>query len=65
MKKAALTLPEIMLIAGTRVMVGAGGALLLADYLKEDKRKKIGWTLFLIGCLSTIPLAIDVFSKRK
>jgi hypothetical protein len=65
MKKAELALPEIMLIAGTRVMAGAGVALLLADKLSEDKRKMIGWTLFLIGALSTIPLAIDVFSKRK
>ncbi|HOD35580.1 MAG TPA: hypothetical protein PLR20_08775 [Syntrophales bacterium] len=65
MKKAALTLPEIMLIAGTRVMAGVGLGLLLADILKEDKRKKIGWSLFLVGAISTIPLAIDVFSKRK
>jgi H+/gluconate symporter-like permease len=65
MKKAELALPEIMLIAGTRVMAGAGAALLLADKLADDKRKKIGWTLFLIGALSTIPLVIDVFSKRK
>jgi hypothetical protein len=65
MKKAELTLPEIGLIAGTRVMAGAGIALLLADKLSEDKRKMLGWTLFLIGAISTIPLAIDVFSKRK
>jgi hypothetical protein len=65
MKKAELALPEIMLIAGTRVMAGAGVALLLADKLSEDKRKMIGWTLFLIGALSTIPLVLDVFSKRK
>jgi len=65
MKKAELTLPEIGLIAGTRVMAGAGIALLLADKLSEDKRKMLGWTLFLIGAVSTIPLAIDVFSKRK
>jgi hypothetical protein len=65
MKKAELALPEIILIAGTRVMAGAGAALLLADKLSKDKRKMIGWTLFLIGALSTIPLAIDVFSKRK
>ncbi|HET6489567.1 MAG TPA: hypothetical protein VFG28_07370 [Syntrophales bacterium] len=65
MKKAELTLPEIMLIAGTRVMAGAGAALLLADKLSKDERKTIGWTLFLIGALSTIPLVLDVFSKRK
>jgi hypothetical protein len=38
---------------------------LIADKLSEDKRKAIGWTLFLIGALSTIPLVLDVFSKRK
>jgi hypothetical protein len=65
MKKSALTLPEIALIAGTRVMLGLGAGLLLADIVREDQRKKIGWRLFLIGCISTIPLAIDVFSKRK
>ena len=65
MKKAALTIPEIMLIAGTRVMAGAGAALLLADKLRKDERKTIGWTLFLIGAISTIPLVLDVFSKRK
>lgn len=65
MKKAALTLPEIMLIAGTRVIGGVGIGLLLADMIREDKRKKIGWSLFLVGAISTIPLALDVFSKRK
>lgn len=65
MKKSALTLPEIMLIAGTRVVGGVGIGLLLADIIREDKRKKIGWSLFLIGAISTIPLAIDVLSKRK
>ncbi len=65
MKKAELALPEIMLIAGTRVMLGAGGALLLADLLEKGERKKIGWTLFLIGAISTIPLVMDVLSKRK
>ena len=65
MKKAALTLPEIILIAGTRVIGGVGIGLLLADIIREDKRKNIGWKLFLVGAISTIPLAIDVFSKRK
>ena len=65
MKKAALTLPEIMLIAGTRAIGGVGIGLLLADIIEKDKRKKIGWRLFLVGAISTIPLVIDVFSKRK
>ena len=65
MKRADLTFPEIALIAGTRGMLGAGAALLLADKLKEGQRKKIGWGLFLFGALSTVPLAIDILAKRR
>jgi len=64
MKASELTLPEVGLIAATRGMLGAGIALLLADRLTEDQRRAIGWTLFLMGAVSTIPLAIDVFGKR-
>jgi hypothetical protein len=64
MKKAELTLPEIALIAGTRGMLGAGAGLLLADRFNDDQRRAIGWTLLIIGALSTIPLAIEVLSKR-
>ncbi len=65
MKKADLTLPEIALIAGTRGMIGAGAGLLLADKLNDDQRRAIGWTLLIIGAISTIPLAIDVLGKRQ
>jgi hypothetical protein len=65
MKKAKLTLPEIALIAATRGMLGAGAGLLLADKLNEDQRKAIGWTLLVVGAVSTIPLAIGVLSKRQ
>lgn len=65
MKKAELTLPEIALIAGTRGMLGAGVGLLLADKLNKDQRKAIGWTLLIVGAVSTIPLAIEVLSKRQ
>ena len=63
MKKAELTLPEIGVIAGTRGMLGAGLGLLLADKLNDDQRRAIGWTLVLIGAISTVPLAINVLSK--
>jgi hypothetical protein len=65
MKKAELTLPEIALIAATRGMLGAGAGLLLADKLNKDQRKAIGWTLLIVGAVSTIPLAIEVLSKRR
>jgi hypothetical protein len=65
MKSADLTLPEIGLISATRAMGGAGIALLLGDRLSEKQRKTVGWTLFLIGASSTVPLLIDVFRKRR
>jgi len=65
MRKVELAIPEVALIAGTRVMLGAGAALLLADQLNVKERKKFGWAMFLMGAISTIPLVIDVFSKRK
>jgi hypothetical protein len=65
MKKAELTLPEIALIAGTRGMIGAGAGLLLADRLNDDQRKAAGWTLLLIGAISTIPLVIEVLGRRR
>ena len=63
MKKAELTLPEIGVIAGTRGLLGAGVGLLLADKLNDDQRRAIGWTLLIIGAVSTIPLAMNVLSK--
>jgi hypothetical protein len=65
MKAAKLTLPEIILIGGTRVAMGAGLGFLLANKVAKGARKYAGWTLFGIGALSTIPLAINVIKKRK
>jgi hypothetical protein len=63
MKPRELTLPEIILIGGTRVALGAGAALLLADRLSHEQRRAAGWALFLVGALTTIPLVIDVLGK--
>jgi hypothetical protein len=65
MKKTELALTELGLIAGTRAMLGAGAGLLLADKLTNESRKAVGWTLLLIGLVSTIPLAANIFSNRK
>ena len=65
MKKVELSLPEVGLIGGTRVLLGAGIALLLADRLGRHRRRAIGWTLFLAGAVSTLPLAMNVLSKRR
>jgi hypothetical protein len=65
MKSTEITLPDLALIAGTRGMLGAGAALLISSKLNSDQRKAVGWTLFLIGLISTVPLAINVFSKKR
>jgi hypothetical protein len=65
MVKTEITIPELGLIAATRAMLGAGLGLLFADKLNGDQRKAVGWTLFLVGAVTTIPLALDVFSKRQ
>ena len=65
MKKVDLTLPQLALIAGTRGMLGAGIAFLLSNSMSREKRKTFGWSLFLIGALSTIPLAVDVLGRLR
>src|SRR5437660_199578 len=65
MRETRLTLPELGLIAGTRAALGAGVGLLLADRLSEDQRRAVGWTLFLFGLFSTIPLAFEVFGGQR
>ena len=65
MKERRLTLPEIGLIGGTRAALGAGIALLLSDKLNDDQRKAVGWTLFLVGAISTLPLAINVLGRGE
>jgi hypothetical protein len=65
MRETRITLPELILVAGTRAVLGAGLGLLLADRLSVDQRRAVGWTLFLVGALSTIPLALEVFGGQR
>ena len=65
MREKALTIPEIVLIAGTRVALGAGLGLLLADKLNENTRKGAGWALLMVGALTTFPLVLDVATKGQ
>jgi len=57
------TLPEIILLAGTRVALGVGVGLLLSTRLDDDQRKAAGWALVCVGAITTIPLAMDVMGK--
>ncbi len=65
MRETRLTLPEISLIAGTRVALGAGAGLLLSEKLAAEKRRAVGWTLLLVGIVTTFPLAINVICRSE
>jgi uncharacterized membrane protein YfcA len=65
MRETQVTLPELAMIAGTRAALGAGLGLLLADRLPEGQRKAVGWTLLLIGVVTTVPLAFEVLGKAR
>jgi hypothetical protein len=64
-KKLTVTLPELIFIAATRGAIGVGIGLMLANRLTERQRKAIGLPLFIGGVLSTIPIALHVFSKKE
>ena len=59
----SVTMPEIALVAVTRAAIGFGAGLLLAGKLERKRRKLLGWTLFLSGLASTIPIATHLLGK--
>ena len=63
MKTVTLTFPELFLLVGTRAMLGAGIALLLARRLSDEQRETAGTLLTAIGVLTTVPLAFEVLGK--
>ncbi len=63
LKERKVTVPELILIAGTRVALGAGLGLLLSEKLNKDERKGAGWALFVIGAATTVPLALGLLHK--
>jgi hypothetical protein len=60
-----LTVPELILIVGTRVALGIGVGLLLSNRLDRSQRTAAGLSLALVGGLTTIPLAMSVLDKTK
>ncbi|MEA3209555.1 MAG: hypothetical protein QOE70_2612 [Chthoniobacter sp.] len=65
MKTVTLTLPELFLLVGTRAMLGAGIALLIAQRLNDAQRQTAGTVLTAIGLLTTVPLAFEVLGKTQ
>ena len=64
MRDVELPFPELLGIAATRGMLGAGLALLFGERLDRHQRRVLGVILTAIGVLSTAPLAYDVLQRR-
>ena len=65
MKQIELPFIELIGIAATRGILGAGLALLLSEHLTRDRRRLLGTIFTAIGILSTAPFAYDVLRHRK
>ena len=64
MLQSKLSMAEIALIAGTRMVFGAGIGLLFSTRMNNDQRKAAGLSLALFGGLTTIPLIMEVLSHK-
>jgi len=65
MRETKLSLPEIILLVGTRMILGAGVGLLISSRLNNDQRKAAGVALAVVGGLTTIPLALIIYGRRR
>ena len=65
MRTFDVTFPELAFVAATRGFAGAGIGLLLADSIKPETRKAVGWTLLALGVLSTAPIAASVIRRSR
>jgi hypothetical protein len=65
MREHRITFPEIALIAATRGMLGVGIGLLAAERLRTNTRHTVGWMLFAIGALSTIPIVVRQVMRER
>jgi hypothetical protein len=65
MKYIELPFPELLGIAATRGMLGAGLALLFGKHLDEQTRRVCGLVLTTIGIVSTAPFVYDILRRRS
>ncbi len=65
MRETTVAMPVLALVAMTRGMLGAGLGLLLADRMTREQRRTLGWSLFLVGAVTTPPLMKAVLGKSR
>lgn len=60
-----LNTSDIIMLAITRAMLGAGIGLLAAGKLSDEQRQAVGRTLIAVGAVTTVPLALRVFGTDE
>ena len=65
MRTVQLPLPMLAAVAATRALLGVGVGLLAGGSMPERVRRPLGWSLVAVGALTTIPLAVGVFGRRR
>jgi hypothetical protein len=60
MKNVVLDLPTFGIIVATRVALGFGIGLLMADKLTNTQRRSIGMMLAIVGGVTTVPAAMAI-----
>jgi hypothetical protein len=63
-RKREVTVPELVLVASTRAVLGAGLGLLLSERLSERQRRTAGYLMTAVGLLSTVPLLLQIFGRE-
>jgi hypothetical protein len=63
MKRLHVTVPELVLVAATRGILGVGIGLLVSEHLTPTERRTIGWSLLAVGALSTVPLGMRILPR--
>ena len=65
MKVKAVSVPNLVLLIGTRVALGIGIGLLIAGRLDQTTRRAVGRTLMLVGALTTIPIGLSMAERGE
>ena len=65
MKSREVSTFQLILIAGTRVLLGVGVGLLIAGKLEGENRNLLGRVLLGAGIASTVPIARSVFGEKR
>ncbi len=60
-RQTSTGLTDLVMMVSTRVMSGAGLALLLSDRATPEERRSVGWVLLVAGTILSIPLALELF----